>query len=59
MVFQKFKAWLLQIYRNLTALNVELSDEMRQVFDRMSSAVRAERIRARSESVNLLPSRRR
>lgn len=35
MVFQKFKAWLLQIYRSLSALNVELSDEMRQVFDRM------------------------
>ena len=35
MVFQKFKAWLLQIYRNLSSLNVELSDEMRQVFDRM------------------------
>ena len=35
MVFQKFKAWLLQIYRSLSSLNVELSDEMRQVFDRM------------------------
>lgn len=34
-VFRKFKRWLCEIYRNLTQLDVELSDEIRGVFDRM------------------------
>jgi hypothetical protein len=34
-LFQRFRAWLLAIYRNLKALNVELNDEVRGVFDRM------------------------
>lgn len=33
--FEKFRAWLVSIYRRLTRLNVEISDEMRGVFDRM------------------------
>lgn len=34
-VFQRFRAWLLNVYRSLTNLNVELTDEVRSVFDRM------------------------
>ena len=34
-LFQRFRAWLLSVYRELKALNVELTDEVRGVFDRM------------------------
>ena len=34
-VFQRFRAWLVNIYRDLKALNVELTDEVRGVMDRM------------------------
>lgn len=33
--FQRFKAWLSQIYRTLLQLNANLTDEVRSVFDRM------------------------
>ncbi|MDK2769923.1 MAG: hypothetical protein KYX69_19670 [Sphingomonas sp.] len=33
--FEKFRAWLLSIYRRLAGLNVNPSDEVRAVFDRM------------------------
>ncbi len=34
-VFAKFAAWILGVYRSLKALNVELTDDVRAVFDRM------------------------
>lgn len=34
-LFSRFRDWLLNVYQNLTNLNVELTDEVRQVFDRM------------------------
>lgn len=34
-LFQRFRAWLLNVYRDLKALNVELTTEVRGVFDRM------------------------
>ena len=34
-VFARFRAWLVQIYRTLSALRVELDPEIRGVFDRM------------------------
>jgi hypothetical protein len=34
-LFQRFRAWLLNVYREIKALNVELTDEVRGVFDRM------------------------
>jgi hypothetical protein len=34
-VFQKFKAWLTRIYKTLQQLDIELNDEVRQVFDRI------------------------
>jgi hypothetical protein len=33
--FRRFKAWLLEVYRTLRSLNVEIDDEIRGVFDRM------------------------
>ncbi len=33
--FERFRGWLLAVYRSITQLNVELSDEVRGVFDRM------------------------
>lgn len=34
-IFGRFRAWLINVYKNLAALNVEVTDEVRQVFDRM------------------------
>lgn len=34
-VFRRFAAWLKQVYKRITSLNVELNDEVRGVFDRM------------------------
>lgn len=33
--FEKFRAWLISVYRKLTGLNVTVSDDIRAVFDRM------------------------
>jgi len=33
--FEKFRAWLISVYRRLTSLNVTISDDIRGVFDRM------------------------
>lgn len=34
-VFQRFRSWLSLIYRSVKRLNVQLTDDVRQVFDRM------------------------
>jgi hypothetical protein len=34
-VFSRFRAWLLRVYQHLAALNVQLTDDVRQVMDRM------------------------
>lgn len=34
-IFSRFRAWMISIYKTLRSLNVELSDEVRGVFDRM------------------------
>ena len=34
-IFSRFKAWLMHVYQSVKALNVELSPEIRQVFDRL------------------------
>lgn len=33
--FERFRSWLLALYRNLSALNVDLTDDVRGVFDRL------------------------
>lgn len=37
-VFDRFKAWLTGIYKSAKDLNVEINDDVRQVFDRMLGA---------------------
>ncbi len=34
-IFARFRSWLINIYRSLTSLNVQLSDEVREVMDRV------------------------
>lgn len=34
-VFARFRSWLLGVYKRLSALNVNLSDDVRRVFDRL------------------------
>lgn len=34
-MFQRFRAWLLNVYRDISALNINLNKEIRGVFDRM------------------------
>lgn len=34
-IFQRFRAWMIQVYRTLKGLNVDLSNDVRAVFDRM------------------------
>ena len=55
--FEKFRAWMVSVYKKLTGLNVKVSDEMRGVFDRMLASD-AEIARAKQEagqSANVLP----
>lgn len=33
--FEKFRAWLISVYRRIAGLNVQISDDIRAVFDRM------------------------
>jgi hypothetical protein len=40
-VFGKLRSWMLQVYRTITRLNVELTDEVRGVFDRMLASEEA------------------
>lgn len=49
-VFARFRAWLVGIYRALQNLNVELTDEVRGVFDRLVAT--DEEIAAAEESQN-------
>lgn len=34
-LFARFRAWLVNVYKSIKALNVEISDDIRQVFDRL------------------------
>ena len=34
-MFRRFRSWLKQVYQSLKNLNVELTDEVRSVFNRM------------------------
>ncbi len=34
-MFTRFRSWMLRVYRSMSELNVDLSDEVRSVFDRM------------------------
>ena len=58
-VFTRFRKWLMRVYREARALHVELTDEVRDVFDRMLAHeeemdLKAEAAGARDETARLL-----
>jgi len=60
-IFALFRSWLLDIYKGMRALNVDLSDEVREVFGRMivvddqiESAVSEQRISDFSQKLQLI-----
>lgn len=52
-LFQRFRAWMLNVYRDLKALNVELTDEVRGVFDRMLAT--NEQIKIAEQGRSMMP----
>jgi len=52
-VFERFRLWLLQVYRTLKRLDVELSPEIREVFDRLLAT--DEQIALAREQERMLP----
>lgn len=52
-VFQRFKTWLKAVYSSLKALNVELTDDVRGVFDRLLAT--DEEIQAAERDQNVKP----
>lgn len=52
-VFQRFRAWLLNVYKSLDALKVELTDEVRGVFDRMLATT--EQIQLAEQGRSMMP----
>ena len=58
-VFTRFRKWLMRVYRDALTLHVELTDEVRDVFDRMLAHeeemdLKAEAAGARDETARLL-----
>jgi hypothetical protein len=51
--FARFKRWLIAIYKDLRRLNVELTDEVRQVFDRLVAT--DEQITRAEQVTNAIP----
>lgn len=52
-VFQRFRQWLIRVYKDLRNLNVELTDEVRGVFDRMLAT--DEEIALAERARNMMP----
>lgn len=52
-VFARFRAWLVAVYRSITRLNVNLTDDVRGVMDRLVAT--DEEIDAAEESQNYVP----
>ena len=52
-LFQRFRAWLLSVYKSLKELNVEISDEVRGVMDRMLAST--EEIKLAEQGRSMLP----
>lgn len=52
-LFQRFRAWLLNVYKSILNLNVEISDDIRQVFDRLLAT--EETIKAAEDARNMTP----
>lgn len=52
-LFQRFRAWLLNIYKELKTLNVELNDDVRGVMDRMLAST--EEIKLAEQGRSMMP----
>jgi len=52
-LFQRFRAWLVSVYRELKNLNVELTPEVRSVFDRMLAS--GEQITLAEQGRSMMP----
>lgn len=52
-LFQRFRAWMLDVYKSLKALNVELTDEVRGVMDRMIATT--DQIQLAEQGRSMLP----
>ena len=53
-VFARFRKWLMRVYRDALDLHVELSDEVRDVFDRMIAHEEEMELRAEADSSPLI-----
>lgn len=52
-LFQRFRAWMVSVYKDLKALNVDLTDEVRGVFDRMLAS--GEQITLAEQGRSMMP----
>jgi hypothetical protein len=52
-IFQRFRAWMLKVYKDLKNLNVELTDEVRAVMDRMLATT--EQIQLAEQGRSMIP----
>ncbi|VDO06519.1 unnamed protein product [Brugia timori] len=52
-LFQRFRAWLLNVYKDIKSLNVELNDDVRGVFDRMLAST--EEIKLAEQNQSMMP----
>jgi hypothetical protein len=52
-IFQRFRAWMLKVYKDLKNLNVELTDEVRAVMDRMLATT--EQIQLAEQGRSMMP----
>ena len=50
-IFSRLRSWLFVVYKKLTALNVQLDDDVRQVFDRMLASDEAIQIAEQNRSM--------
>ena len=50
-IFSRLRAWLFAVYKKLTALNVKLDDDVRQVFDRLLASDEAIQIAEQNRSM--------
>ena len=53
-IFSRLRAWLFAVYKKLTALNVKLDDDVRQVFDRLLASDEAIQLAEQNRSMGAL-----
>ena len=53
-IFSRLRSWLFAVYKKLTALNVKLDDDVRQVFDRMLASDEAIQLAEQNRSMGAL-----